>query len=315
MGWRCALLLGLSWLATGTPLKADPRVSSEPVHDCLRQASPDLRGIEALRAVCPNIDRELEQLGVRGLLPEDWKAHVSARAVEDLTVLASRYSRPTPGQPTPGAQPSSARLQAIARLLQPPPSAAPWWERLRSWLASRLNLDQSRWPEWLRSFTGWRSGAVFFFYGSIILVLIAAVAVVVTEVRAAGVSGAWRRRARSQTTPVKEDARAEEPGLTDVETAPEHLRPALLLRLLVTALSRAHRIEREAVMTCRELITAARFDNAAQREVFSNVALMAERGLYGDPRRATALPSAELLSNASGLYRELTAASAGQPAA
>ena len=311
MGWRCALLLGLLCLATGTPPKADPRVSREPLHDCLQRASPRLRGIEALRAVCPEIGPAVEGLGLDALLPEDWKAHISARAMGDLTALADRYT-----QTTPRALPSPVRLQAIAGLLEPPPAEASWWERLRSWLASRLDFDRIRWPGWLRSLTG-HSGAVFFFYGSICLVVIAAAAMVVVELRAAGVSGVWRRRARSAQRPIEGEVGGGEslPGLTDVETAAEHLRPALLLRLLVTALTRAHRLEREAIMTCRELITAARFDNAAQRETFERVALLAEQGLYGDPKRALAPLSPELLSNAGGLYRELVAVSAEQPAA
>ena len=145
--------------------------------------------------------------------------------------------------------------------------------------------------------------------------VIAAVAVVVIELRAAGVSGAWRRRTRPQLRPIEEDVDEPSPGLTDVETAAEHLRPALLLRLLVVALTRAHRLEREAIMTCRELISAARFDNPAQREIFKRVALLAEQGIYGDPKRATAPLSPELLSNAGGLYRELVAGSAEQPSA
>ena len=127
MGWRCALLLGLLCLATGTPPKADPLASSEPLHDCLQKASPRLRGIEALRAICPEIGPAVDELGLNALLPEDWKANISARAVGDLTALASRYS-----QTTPHALPSAARLQAIAGLLEPPPSAATWWERFRS---------------------------------------------------------------------------------------------------------------------------------------------------------------------------------------
>lgn len=308
----CALLFGLLWLATGTALKADPHAARGPLQDCLRRASPDLRGIEALRGVCPDIGPAVEELGLGALLPVDWKAHVSARAVEDLVALADRYA-----QPTSGAPPSPTRLQAIARLLEPPPSSVPWWERLRSWLASRLDLDRIRWPEWLRSFTGWRWGALFFFYGTIVLVLIAAVAVVVVELRAAGVSGNGRRRKPSPGRSINEHPEADDspPGLAGLDDVPEHLRPALLLRLLVTALTRAHRLERESVMTCRELITAARFDNAAQRDVFSNVALLAEQGLYGNPGHAAARLSAELLSNASGLYTELAAAAAESSAA
>ncbi len=305
MGWRCALLLGLLCLGTtGTPLKADPRAAREALHDCLQRAKPGLRGFEALRAACPEVGPTVEALGFGALLPEDWKTNINAGAVGDLTALADRYTRTTARE-----LPSPARLQAIAKVLEPPPSSATWWERLRSWLMSRLDFDRNRWPDWLRSLAGWRSGAVFFFYGAIGLVVIAAVAVVVVELRAAGVSGGWRRRTRSQRGLLKEDAGAGDslPGLNEVDAAAEHLRAAILLRLLVAALTRAHRLEREAIMTCRELIAAARFDNAAQREIFASVALLAEQGLYGDPRRGTAL-SAELLSNGSGLYRQLVTA-------
>jgi hypothetical protein len=109
----------------------------------------------------------------------------------------------------------------------------------------------------------------------------------------------------STTAPVEE--------LTLMEEAGGQLRPERLLRLLVMALTKSHRLERDRDLTCRELITAARFDTPGQREIFSTVALLAEQTLYDDPSRAPALSDETLGQSARGLYGELLAAPAGQP--
>jgi hypothetical protein len=320
---RWALLLGLLWLVTGAPLKAEPlpagdvTAAAAPVarrqrlHDCVQRASPRLRGIEALRAACPEIGTDLEDLGLDALLPEDWKARVSPRAVADLTMLADRYALQSAHVP-----PSASRLQSIARLLEPAPSSVSWWQRLRSWIASWLGSDRNRWPDWLRSLANWRSGRIILLFGSIALVLAATVAVIVIELRAAGRIGA-RRQPRLPKRPVMAAGNIDGPSisLADVEAAPESLRPAILLRLLVSALTRSRRLDRDSVMTCRELITAARFDNTAQHEIFASVALLAERVVYGDPRGVPAPPNPDLLASAGGLYRELVEVPAQQTTA
>jgi hypothetical protein len=300
MGGRWALLLGLLWLVTGAPLKADP-LARQRLHDCAQRASPQLRGIEALRADCPEIGADLEDLEIAALLPEDWKARISPRAVADLTVLADRYARQSV-RVAPGA----SRLQAIARNLQAPATSVSWWQRLRSWLASWLGSDRNRWPDWLRSLTHWHAAMMALLYGCMALLVAGVVAVLVIELRAAGLIGA-RRQPRLSRGSVMEAAGSDAPEISfaDVEAAPVGLRPAILLRLLVTALTCARRLERDSIMTCRELITAARFDNAGQREIFARVALSAEQVLYGDPRHAPVPPDPDLLGSADGLYREL----------
>ena len=100
----------------------------------------------------------------------------------------------------------------------------------------------------------------------------------------------------------------------DIDLAPEHLRPVILLRLLVTALTGCHRLERDGVLTCRELISAARFDTPAQRDIFTSVALSAEQVLYGDPRHCAAPLHPDLLESARGLYGQLVTAPAEQSA-
>jgi hypothetical protein len=307
MGWRCALLLCVLGLAGVAPLSAEPPDSPHLIQDCAQRATSEARGIEALRTACPGIDKAVGSLGLDPLLPKDWPRRISPRALADWNDLATRYARPTPaGMPDP------ARLQSIARLLQPPPSSATWWERFKSWFKNWLRSDPGHWPNWLRSLPAWLPRAQILIFASIALVLIAAVALIVVELRAAGVFESGGRRSRQPRRGAQGLTAAAEP-LTpaDVDAAAPEVMPVILLRLLVEALTRSQRLDRDRVLTCRELITAARFDTAAQREIFARVALLAEQRLYGDPRHESQAPNDDVLGKARGLHGELLAPPAG----
>jgi hypothetical protein len=281
------------------------------IRDCAQQAKPDLVGMEALGAVCPKLADAIATLGLGAHLPRDWEDRVTPRALMDWSTLADRYDHAV----APVQSPDSSRLPTIARLLHPPPEPRTWWERLKTWVGSWLDPERGQWPDWLRWPTQWRPGNALL-YGLAGVVLIAAVVVIVIELRAAGVFGAGRRRrappGRSPQNTRTALAELEEP--TQIDEAGGPLSPDRLLRLLVAALTRSHRLERDRDLTCRELITAARFDTEAQRETFSSVALLAEQMLYDEPGRAPAPNDATLGRRARGLYRELLAAPAGQPA-
>jgi len=310
MGWRCALLLGVLGLIPGAPISAaEPHAPRTLSTECAQRIDPGLRGLDALRAACPALESDLEALGLTALLPEDWKTHISPHALTDLSALTDRYT-----QRTERELPDPASLQRIARQLEAPAGVPSWWERLKSWLASWLDSDRNRWPAWLRSLRLSRGAALALVFGSVALVVIAAAVVVARELRAAGAFG-LRRAQRAQSAGIQPTAVTER-SLTsmDIDAAPEHLRPVILLRLLVAALARSNRLEREGVLTCRELIAAARFDTPAQREIFANVALSAEQVLYGELRRKADPSGDVMLGNARGLYAQLTAAAAGQPA-
>jgi hypothetical protein len=304
----CALLLVMLGLAAGAPLRAESPAAREVIRDCARRAKPDLIGMDALRADCPALANAIETLGLAAHLPEDWDKRVTASALADWSALADRYD----GSVAPVPPPDSSRLQTIARLLRPPPPPLSLWERLKAWVGSWLDPERGQWPDWLRWPTRWRPG-VSLLYGLILLVLIAAAVVIFIELRAAGVIGAGRRR----RAPPKRAAAAtpanspllQEP--TESDEAVEQLPPPRLLRLLVAALTNSHRLERDRDLTCRELITAARFDTTAQREIFASVALLAEQALYGDPE-CKPLNDEKLGQSARGLYGELLAAPAGQ---
>ncbi len=308
MGWRCALVLWLLVLSAGAPLRADPVATRALIKQCTQQARPALRGIQALRADCPAIDTAIADLGLAALLPADWSKRVGPHSLADLSALADRYA-----QQPPGPSPSPSSLRTIAQSMQLPAEAPSWWERLKTWLASWLDSDRGRWPDWLRSLHLSPTAVRWFVYGSGVLVILTAVIVVVRELRAAGVFGSQRRRASVRAAPMAPSNIVERAPI-DIDAAPEHLRPVILLRLLVTALTRSHRLERDGVLTCRELISAARFDTPAQREIFMSVALSAEQVLYGDPRRTSLPLDSDLLGNARGLYGQLVAAPAEQPA-
>ena len=306
----CALLLVILGLAAGAPLRADSPTWHEVIRDCAKRAKPDLVGMDALRAACPTLEKAIEELGLPFHLPEDWKKRVTPADLDDWNALADRYDRTA----APVPPPDSARLQTIARLLRPPQPPPTWWERLKTWVRNWIDPEHGQWPDWLRWPTQWRPGNAVL-YSLTGLVLIAAAVVIAMELRAAGVFGAGRRRRvlpkRPATNTHTSLANPEEPTLID-EAGP--LRPERLLRLLVTALTKSHRLERDRDLTCRELISAARFDTPAQREIFATVALLAEQMLYEDPGRAAPLNDETLGQSARGLYGELLAAPAGQPA-
>jgi hypothetical protein len=307
----CALLLVILGLTAGAPLRADSPPARAVIGACAQRAKPGLVGMEALGSACPELADAIATLGLGAHLPGDWEDRVTPRALADWSALADRYDRTAAPVPLP----DSSRLPTIARLLRPPPEPLTLWERLKAWIGSWLDPDRGQWPDWLRWPTQWQPGKAWLF-GLTVVVLIAALVVIVIELRAAGVFGAGRRRraSRGRSPTNTRPAFAESEETTQFDAAGGQLSPDRLLRLLVTALTRSHRLERDRDLTCRELITAARFDTAAQRETFTNVALLAEQMLYDEPGRAPAPNDATLGQRARGLYGELLAAPAGQPA-
>jgi len=268
------LLLVLLGFAAGAPLRADSPAAREVIRDCARRAKPDLVGMDALRADCPTLATAIEALGLAAHLPQDWKEQVTAGDLADWSALADRYA----GSAAPVPLADSSRLQTIARFLRPPPEPPNWWERFKTWVGSWLDPERGQWPDWLRWPTRWRPGNALL-YGVTGLVLIAAAVVIAMELRAAGVLGADRRRRappkRSATDAPTNSPRWQEPE--EIDEPVEQLRPERMLRVLVAALTKSHRLERDRDLTCRELITAARFDTTAQREIFASVALLAEQ--------------------------------------
>lgn len=84
--------------------------------------------------------------------------------------------------------------------------------------------------------------------------------------------------------------------------------------MLIEALRRSRRIERDGSLTCRQVLAQAVFDTQRQRDGFASIALLAERELFGPRDSAISVPD-ELRPTLQQLYTQLLTAPAARSAA
>ena len=172
---------------------------------------------------------------------------------------------------------------------------------LKAWLVQ--HTDALNWLDhWLERIGESTSLFHAISYSLIALVLIAAAAVIVNELRAGG-AGRWHRRRKpsahaSSAAAVFAEAAGLEPG-GPAERLTE------LLRALVRRLMQTGRLETERSLTHRELVTRSAFDDESQRAVFATVAGAAESILYG-PQGAAPEGLNSVLEEGRALLTELS---------
>jgi hypothetical protein len=258
-------VLAWSWIAAG-PI--------DVVRDCAAETSSAVSGIKDLGTACPQLENALQSLGFAPILYDGWRGRLNRDALRDLASLAEEYGGAKPGvSPDPAALPGI--LKALARERTTLPRS--WWDVLKAWLAQHTDV-LNRLDRWLERIGGSTSLFHAISYSLVALVLIAAAAVLVNEMRAGG-AGRWQRRRKSSAhasgaAVVSEDAAGLEPG-----ASAERL--TALLRALVRRLMQTGRLETERSLTHRELVARSAFDDESQRAVFATVAGAAESILYG----------------------------------
>jgi hypothetical protein len=212
------------------------------------------------------------------MLYDGWQERLNRDALRDLANLAEGYRGPKPGD-APDVAALPGILKALEREQTPLPKS--WWDEFRAWFKIWLShhSETLTWLDrWLDRIGQSATLVNVISYSLIALVLIAALAIVVNELRA---SGALRRRrhrtasaARELNPAVASPAEGLEPGaLAD--------RLAELLRMLVRRLVQTRRLKAERSLTHRELVARSVFDNESERAVFAAVAGTAESILYG----------------------------------
>jgi hypothetical protein len=299
--WKTGLAL-LAVLMTGH-LGAEPLAPQVLLAQCAARGGPVADGVPALKKACPGIDDALTRLKLTEFMPRGWQKTLTATGLGDIETLRQRYA----GSPLLQT-PQAATLRSIAAALAPQQPKLTWFGRLRAWVRHTLLQPVDR---WLRSLDPQlrvvrHSQAIFF--GFVVLLLAAVVAVLAYELRGAGLSrlrnltALPRRRGRIDAQfPGSAAAQPLEPDWNQLRA-----QPARILRLLVGILTRAHLLERERNLTCRELETQARFETETERTGFAQVALLAERELYGPP--GVTVLSDETLLAARALYARLLTA-------
>lgn len=269
----------------------------------------------SIRTGCPGIDQGVS-LGIGELLPADWNKKASVARCGDLDALAVRYSGPPSS-----SLPAAPDLRAIAlRLQRPdlPPDSPSLWNRFTSWLRRRL-APFAGWLKWLHFTPGSVAGTglrTVLLVCAGVLIVLSLVTLIFTELRAAGLFGPNRRR-RSEVR--RRPAQRKNPSADgtadgDIDEAHALDRPTSALRMLIDALRRSRRIERDGNLTCREVLARAVFDTQAQRDGFAGIALLAERELFG-PRELPMRVPDELRPTLQALYTQLLTAPAARTAA
>jgi hypothetical protein len=258
-------VLAWSWIAAG-PI--------DVVRDCAAETPSAASGIEKLGTACPQLENALQSLGFAPILYDGWRGRLNRDALRDLASLAEEY-----GGAKPGVSPDPATLPGILKALARERTTSPrsWWDVLKAWLAQHTDA-LNRLDRWLERIGGSTSLFHAISYSLVALVLIAAAAVLVNEMRAGG-AGRWQRRRKSSAhgssaAVVSADAAGLEPG-APAEGLTE------LLRALVRRLMQTGRLETERSLTHRELVARSAFDDESQRAVFAAVAGAAESILYG----------------------------------
>lgn len=292
--------LGLALLAISIagPLSAQPLSAQGMISRCASQADTRLTGLSALRKVCPDLEPALGQLGLNALLPSGWRTTLTAGGLTDLGTLLQRYAGSPPSRP-----PRSAVLRSIATALVPATPPPTWSEQVRAWIQHWIDVLF----QWLQSL---HPSAAHPQLARAIIYCLVALLLGAVLLLAFALGSLIRQRhlsARPRGEPVAADfmdpaaAQSDDSDWTRLRD-----QPTRILRLLVEALTRAHRLERDRHLTCRELEAQARLDTETEREGFARLARLAERELYGPPG-STVLPE-DILRDMRMLHARLLAA-------
>jgi hypothetical protein len=281
----------------------------DTVRQCADSASPSLNGVKALAAVCPGLEEALASTGFDKLLVEGWQQKINSHALADLSGLAQQYSR------TQWRAPDTASLsKALESLQERAPQSSSWWQSIKTWLKNWLSRSDSSLASWLnRLLDRWSAQSdvsvtflkiVIYFVTA--LVVIAAVVIVVREIRAFGEGRRARRGVQANASNAITAGGDLELAL--VPRSADAL--AVLLRALVKRLLQLGRLRADRSLTHRELVMRSLFDSDEQRAAFAAVAHGAESNFYG-PRGGAPDPLDPVKRRGEVLLAQLTELQSG----
>jgi hypothetical protein len=299
--WLLALVLA----AAGLP-GAAAREALGAIDACLAQLDRGLDvGYQRIAARCPDLAPSLMQSQWAAWLPRDWNQPQNLLSADGLMELRTLLTREPVSAPE-GRAPRVARVAAVlATLTQADRPRGGWWARFRQWLREALTPPpQHADPGWLRRMIAdlGLSQAVLegIVWGALVLVMALAGAVVMNELRVAGVLAGWRTAPRdARTAP----GRAAAVTLQDLEHASLLRQPTLLLELITVRLAEQDRLPPARALTVHELTRAARLPEESDRERLRELAAACERVRFSGRE-----PAREALAAALARGRELLAA-------
>jgi hypothetical protein len=293
-----AAILAVAVLAAGA--RAAPL---DDLRECAAQATHQM-GSKQLRAICPLLDQSLEAAGLAKMLDDQGRS-LNAAALEDLLALALRYDIPAKSGP------STSSLAAIAAQVNGRPVARDptWWERFKSSLSRWFSQSEPGASGWLDRWLQRLLQAALLnsiAYACMALVVAAAVALVLNEMRVAGRLRRSRHAASNGT--YRSNSTYHQPAAAPGPPPDARAGVAQLLGLLVARLVQTGRLSSERALTHRELISRSKFDTALQHDAFARLANAAESILYGPSRPS--MPLQPIMQEGHALLEQLADAAA-----
>ena len=275
-------LLALLFLISVTPLAAASEALAE-IDACIDKLDAGLDvGYQRIAERCPALPAALKDSSFSAWLPHDWDRpgnQLSRRGLADLKGLLVRESRRAPSGPELSVAAVPSILAAIGKVDQP----RSLWQRFRAWLNRLLRPPaQSRQESWLqRLFAGaeipvlaWR----VITWAALAVVVALAAAIVLNELRVAGVFRA--RRSAGATTGVPPQARRT--TLEEIAQGNLAQQARLLLELIAARLAEQARLPPPRALTVRELTGAASLADPRDRARLTDLAVACERLRYSD---------------------------------
>jgi hypothetical protein len=298
----CAVLLGSQALA-----------SEQLLRDCAARLNNDSVGLEALDTDCPGLAKAVQASEYSAFISDTQAEQLTRESLLDLLSLQARYQERGTASPSLDPAAVAAALQGLQRA--PPPRIQPksWWDVFKEWLTNQWSgvYDKNNWlSRWLQRANVPAKLALGLLVAVSLIIVAAAVVILVVELRAAGVFARGRARF-APTTPAPKPAG--DLTLADLDATAVGERLPLLFRLLIAALSQSGRLQADRAMTHRELTRRASFDADGQQQQFGEIAVLAERTLYGG-RSASGAELERALQSGRTLYAQLLPPTGPQPA-
>jgi hypothetical protein len=261
-------------------------------------------------AQCPDLAGSLAQSEWAPWLPRGWNRNRADNllSVDGLSELRTLLTRAAATGTTRSA-PRLARLTPLlAHLTEADAPRGGWWTRFNEWLHEVLTPPPEHADDrWLRRLVGQLgfSQAVLLgiAWASLAVVVALALAVIVNELRVAGL---LRRRQRASGGARRAPAGPTQPTLYDLEQAEASRQPLLLLALITARLGEQQRLPPARALTLQELTRAARLPGAADRARLRELATACEQVRYSGHE-----PAAPILAAALRQGRELLTALEG----
>jgi hypothetical protein len=240
------------------------------------------RGPPTLAEVCSELAARIDASSWADALGGDAES-LSPDTLRALARVADSYRQPAPQRDI-----SSAALdEALDGLQSPPPKSPTLLERIQRWLDehfARGDGARSRWLEdWLAQLSVPELIVRYLVISLGILLVIATAAIIVNELRVAGVLAGDTLRKFSPPgsgEPGEGDPVAHD--LDDIARAPLARRPALLLKLVLERLRAGGHARLRPSLTHRELVAAVDGLRVEQNDALRAVAVAAERVTFGD---------------------------------